>query len=80
MTGGTSHSLSADRIGVLYKFMRTHRSWLYGAIGAVVLLMLLVPYTLLTGVNAWYGSFLLWTVCTLIVLALSAVLSFGWED
>ncbi|WP_147108362.1 hypothetical protein [Nesterenkonia populi] len=53
--------------------MRTHRPWLYGAIGVVVLLMLLVPYTLLSEVNAWYGSFLFWTVGALIALVAAFV-------
>ncbi|WP_146341237.1 hypothetical protein [Nesterenkonia sp. NBAIMH1] len=60
--------------------MRTLRPWLYAGIAVTVLAMVLLPYTLLTGVNAWYGSFLLWTVGAAAVLVASALLSFGWED
>ncbi|WP_258933608.1 hypothetical protein [Nesterenkonia pannonica] len=74
----THHAFCAQR--VLFISMRTLRPWLYAGIAVTVLAMVLLPYTLLTGVNAWYGSFLLWTVGAAAVLVASALLSFGWED
>lgn len=45
-----------------------------------MLLMFVVPYTLLREVNAWYGSFLFWTICTVVVLSICAYVSRSWRD
>ena len=59
---------------------RRIRRWLLAAVAVIIVLMYLVPYTLLSDINAWYGSFLFWTLTTLAVLIINAVLAFGWED
>ena len=45
-----------------------------------MLLNFLVPYTLLSGVDAWYGSFLFWTLATVVVIGINAVVSSAWKD
>lgn len=53
--------------------------WLLIAVPVIMLLMFAVPYTLLRDVNAWYGSFLFWVVCTLVVIAINVRLTRGWR-
>lgn len=45
-----------------------------------MILMFVLPYTLLREVNAWYGSFLLWTVGTVLVIGINVVLTRHWKD
>ncbi|HZJ04990.1 MAG TPA: hypothetical protein VFD59_05910 [Nocardioidaceae bacterium] len=47
---------------------------------ALIALSFLLPYTLFTDVDAWYGSLLFWTVSTAIVIAINAVVSSAWRD
>ena len=58
---------------------RPSRLWLV-PVPLLVLLSYLVPYTLLTDVDAWYGSLLFWTVATLVVVAVNVVVSSAWRD
>lgn len=46
----------------------------------IVLLSFLLPYTVLSDVDAWYGSFLFWTLATAVVIAINAVVSSDWKD
>ena len=56
------------------------RAKLLVAVPIIVLLSYLLPYTVLSGVDAWYGSFLFWTVATAVVIAINAVVSSAWRD
>ena len=47
---------------------------------ALVVLSYLVPYVLLSDVDAWYGSMLFWTASTAVVIAINAVVSSAWRD
>ena len=49
-------------------------------VAALILLSYFVPYVLLSGVDAWYGSMLFWTVSTAVVIAINAVVSSSWKD
>lgn len=53
--------------------------WLYVVL-ALILLNYLVPFTLLSGVDEWYGSFLFWTVSTAAVIGINTVISSAWRD
>lgn len=53
--------------------------WLI-AIAVLVFSAFIVPYTALTGIDAWYGSFLFWVVVTVLVIAINAVVSSSWRD
>lgn len=53
--------------------------WLL-AVAAIIFLSYLLPYTLLRNVDAWYGSFLFWTLATAVVIAINAVVSRDWKD
>lgn len=57
------------------------RNWIW-AVWIVVLLSGVVPYTLLTNVAAWYGSFLFWACAGLAVIALNIFITqdFGEHD
>ncbi|GHC21414.1 hypothetical protein GCM10010082_11380 [Kushneria pakistanensis] len=44
-----------------------------GVIGLLVIPGIVVPFTLLSRVQAWYGSFLLWSVLGLLVIVLNAL-------
>lgn len=52
-------------------------------VGAMVVLLgvaYLVPYTLLSGVDAWNGSFLFWTVFGLLAIVVIAAITRSWRD
>lgn len=52
--------------------------------GGVMLLLVasayFVPYTLLSGVDAWYGSFLYWAVFGAAAIAVIAAMTRTWRD
>lgn len=39
-----------------------------------------VPFTLLRDVEAWYGSFLFWSLVSAGVIAINVLVSSDWED
>ena len=52
-------------------------------IGLTLLLVVLgyvVPYTVLSGVDAWYGSFLFWAVFGLAAILMNAAITSSWRD
>lgn len=51
-----------------------------GVMLALVLGAFVVPYTLLSGVDAWYGSFLFWTVFAVAAIAVNARIVLRWKD
>ncbi|UYF99634.1 MULTISPECIES: hypothetical protein [unclassified Halomonas] len=51
-----------------------------GAIAMLVVLCCLVPYTLLSNVAAWYGSFLFWSVAGVVVIALNVFITKGFKE
>lgn len=53
--------------------------WLV-VIAVLILAAFIVPYTLLTNVDAWWGSFLFWTVLTVAVITINAIVSASWRD
>lgn len=59
--------------------MNTRAKWLV-AVPIIIVLSYLLPYTVLSGVDAWYGSLLFWTVATAVVIAINAVVSSAWRD
>lgn len=52
---------------------------LAGLIGALVVLAVLVPFTLLSGVERVTGAFLFWVLFALVVMALIVVGTRGWR-
>ena len=50
------------------------------AVLVLILLCYLVPFTVLRDVDAWYGSFLFWTVVSALVIGINAVVSSAWKD
>ena len=51
-----------------------------GVIAVLVVSCFVIPFTLLRGVDAWSGSFLYWSAAAAIVIAISAYISFRWQD
>lgn len=49
-------------------------------LGVLVLLCYIVPYFFLTHVNAWYGSFLFWTVTGLLVIVLNLIATSDFKE
>lgn len=47
-------------------------------IALLILSGFIVPYTLLANVEKWYGSFLFWTVLTIIVIGINYVFTKDW--
>ncbi|MFC4403446.1 hypothetical protein [Gracilibacillus xinjiangensis] len=46
----------------------------------IVLLGYLIPYTLLSDVVKWYGSFLLWTILAVLIILANYFLTKDWGD
>lgn len=55
------------------------RAWLIPIL-VVIVLCFVVPYTVLSDVDSWYGSFLFWSLATVLVIAINAVISAKWRD
>ncbi len=53
--------------------------WLI-VVAVLILAAFVVPYTVLSDVDAWYGSFLFWIVVTALVIGVNAVVSAAWRD
>ena len=53
--------------------------WLV-VIAVLIAAAFVVPFTLLTDVDAWYGSFLFWVLLTALVIAVNAIVSAAWRD
>lgn len=56
-----------------------------GIFWALVMLALVasayvVPYTVLSGVDAWYGSFLFWAVFGALAIFVIAAMTRSWRD
>ncbi|REC95318.1 hypothetical protein [Kushneria indalinina] len=43
-----------------------------GIMALLIMIAVVVPFTLLSQVHAWYGSFLLWSVMGVLVIAINA--------
>lgn len=54
--------------------------WWLVPVAVVILLCFLVPYTVLRDVDAWYGSFLFWSLATVSVIVVNAIVSLRWRD
>ena len=59
---------------------RTSKDWLLIPILLLIVLSFVLPYTVFRDVDAWYGSFLFWTLATAAVIGLNAVISADWKD
>ena len=60
--------------------VKNPRAWWLIAIAVIIVLCYLVPYTILSEVDEWYGSFLFWTLATAIVIGINAIVSSAWRD
>lgn len=56
------------------------RRVLLGTIWATIIACFIVPFTLLRDVDAWYGSFLFWSLASLVVIAINWILSSDWKE
>lgn len=55
---------------------------LFWAIICIVLILLayIIPYTVLTDVAKWYGSFLLWVVLGLVIIVVNIIITKDWRS
>lgn len=60
--------------------MNTSSRWWLAPVAVLILLSYVVPYTVLSDVDQWYGSFLFWSVVTAAVIAIDVVISLQWKD
>ncbi|SET47701.1 hypothetical protein SAMN05421676_10543 [Salinibacillus kushneri] len=56
----------------------SERKWAL-VILVIVLSAYILPYTILTNEATWYGSFLLWTVLTLIIIGVNYFITRDWS-
>jgi hypothetical protein len=45
-----------------------------------ILLAYIIPYTVLSNVHAWYGSFLFWGITGIIIILANIVLTRDWRE
>jgi len=55
------------------------KGWIL-VIGLITLLGHWLPYTLLSNVNAWHGSFLLWLVLDVVLILIAMIITRNFED
>ena len=60
--------------------MNVPTRWWLVPVAVLVVLSYLVPYTVLSDVDRWYGSFLFWSLATAAVIAINAVIALKWRD
>lgn len=60
--------------------MNISSRWWLAPIAVLILLCYVVPYTVLSDVDRWYGSFLFWSLATAAVIAINVVISLKWKD
>ena len=55
---------------------------LFWAIICIVLILLayMIPYTTLTDVAKWYGSFLLWVILGLVIIVVNIIITKDWRS
>ncbi|MCQ6276249.1 hypothetical protein JMM81_15075 [Bacillus sp. V3B] len=46
----------------------------------LILLAYFIPYTILTDVFKWYGSFLYWVVLGLVIIAVNVLITRNWRS
>ncbi|SHM37824.1 hypothetical protein [Gracilibacillus kekensis] len=46
----------------------------------IVFLGYIIPYTFLSNVTKWYGSFLLWTILAILIILVNYLLTKSWGD
>ncbi len=51
-----------------------------GVMAILVMLAYVLPYTVLSGVDRWYGSFLFWTVFGLAAIVVIWAMTRNWRD
>lgn len=60
--------------------MKSSTRWWLVPVAALILLSFVLPFTVFTDVDAWYGSFLFWVLATAAVIGINAVVSAEWRD
>ena len=45
-----------------------------------ILLAYIIPYTLLSTIHAWYGSFLYWGITGIVIILANIVLTRDWRE
>ncbi len=59
----------------------TRRGWNWLIVVAILVLSAyVVPYTLLSNVDAWYGSFLYWNIFALVAIVIIIAIIRKWRD
>lgn len=55
---------------------------LFWAITSVILILLayFIPYTLLTNVEKWYGSFLFWVILGFVTIGVNVMITKDWRS
>mgnify|MGYP001264638919 CR=1 FL=1 len=57
-----------------------NRKWIWGILFLfLVLIAYIVPYTFLTDIQAWYGSFLFWILIALVIVVFNYIVTWNWR-
>ena len=49
-------------------------------IALLIFLAYFLPYTVLSGVHAWYGSFLLWGIIAILIIVANVFVTKDWGE
>jgi hypothetical protein len=60
--------------------VRANRAWWLAPVVVLIVLSYVLPFTVFRDVDRWYGSFLFWTVATVAVIGINAVVTSAWKD
>lgn len=58
---------------------KSNRLWGW-LIVLIIVLAFVVPYTLLSDVQQWYGSFLWWSLTALAIIVINAIVTRDWRE
>ncbi len=57
------------------------REVLWGVISCIVILLAyILPYTVLSNVASWYGSFLLWSGVAVVIIVINLIITRDWRS
>ncbi|GGB50390.1 hypothetical protein F3157_19660 [Virgibacillus dakarensis] len=60
---------------------RKNAKMLWGAlIVFLILLSYILPYTIMSGIQAWYGSFLLWGIIGILIIVANIMVTRDWRE
>ena len=58
---------------------KNEKIWAVIGVG-IILLAYVIPYTILSDVAKWYGSFLFWSLIAVVAIGINIIVTRDWSD